>query len=146
MKPGARRSDAAEDGNPVSPTTLDEQKVKESILNMQLSDLNFTTEEIDFSEVDDDLIKFQEDDVVQEALNKGVDLRNYSRQLEGELVQAQDECVDAYIEDVEGLAALHGEIQSCDMILERMQNMYDLVVVFVVVAVVVVVVWLRGVE
>ena len=36
-------------------------------------------------EIDEDLAAFQEDEMVQQALHRGVDLRRYGRELESEL-------------------------------------------------------------
>ena len=41
--------------------------------------------EINFVEIDDDLALFQEDDMVQQALQRGVDLKKYGNELENEL-------------------------------------------------------------
>jgi hypothetical protein len=42
-------------------------------------------EDINFEEIDDDLAAFQEDDMVQQALHRGVDLKKYAKELEKEL-------------------------------------------------------------
>ena len=41
--------------------------------------------EINFAEIDEDLALFQEDDMVQQALQRGVDLKKYGSELESEL-------------------------------------------------------------
>ena len=41
--------------------------------------------EINFAEIDDDLALFQEDDMVQQALHRGVDLKKYGNELERDL-------------------------------------------------------------
>ena len=38
-------------------------------------------EEIDFDEIDDDLERFQEDEMVKSALHRGVDLKKYGQEL-----------------------------------------------------------------
>jgi hypothetical protein len=45
--------------------------------------------------VDDDLQKFQKEEIVREALEKGVDLRNYSWTIEAELRKQEAECIRA---------------------------------------------------
>ncbi len=42
-------------------------------------------DDINFEEIDDDLAAFQEDDMVQQALHRGVDLKKYGNELEREL-------------------------------------------------------------
>jgi hypothetical protein len=38
-------------------------------------------EDVDFDEIDDDLERFQEDEMVKQALHRGVDLRKYGQEL-----------------------------------------------------------------
>jgi hypothetical protein len=45
----------------------------------------FTAESINFAEIDEDLALFQEDDMVQQALHRGVDLKKYGNELERDL-------------------------------------------------------------
>ena len=47
--------------------------------------LNLTSEDIDFEGIDDDLASFQEDEMVKQALQRGVDLRKYADELDKEL-------------------------------------------------------------
>lgn len=54
-------------------------------LDLDLDTLNLTSEEIDFDEIDDDLERFQEDEMVKAALQRGVDLRKYGQELETQL-------------------------------------------------------------
>ena len=54
-------------------------------LDLDLDTLNLTSEDIDFDEIDDDLERFQEDEMVKAALQRGVDLRKYGQELEGQL-------------------------------------------------------------
>jgi hypothetical protein len=54
-------------------------------LDLDLDSLNITSEEIDFDEIDDDLERFQEDDMVKSALQRGVDLRKYAQELAEQL-------------------------------------------------------------
>jgi hypothetical protein len=53
-------------------------------LRLPLEDLD-GTDEIDFNGIDEDLKRFQKDDIVRQALSQGVDLRGYSRDIETEL-------------------------------------------------------------
>ena len=41
--------------------------------------------DIDFEEIEADLERFQEDETVQQALHRGVDLKKYGRELEKDL-------------------------------------------------------------
>ena len=45
------------------------------------------SDNINFEEIDEDLANFQEDEMVQQALHRGVDLDKYGKELEKELRQ-----------------------------------------------------------
>jgi len=77
----------------------------------------------DFDGIDDDLDRFQEDAHVKDALGRGVDLREYSRQLEHDLKQVEEESVDTYVREAHSVVALHEQMNACDVVLERMQLM-----------------------
>ncbi|XP_009078295.1 PREDICTED: vacuolar protein sorting-associated protein 52 homolog, partial [Acanthisitta chloris] len=64
-----------------------------------------------------------EDALVQEALQTGVDLRQYSRQVELELQEVERASIQDYIKESENIAELHNQITACDAILERMEEM-----------------------
>lgn len=51
-------------------------------------------EDINFEEIDDDLASFQEDEMVQQALHRGVDLKKYGNELERELRKVRSLCAD----------------------------------------------------
>ncbi|XP_076625403.1 vacuolar protein sorting 52 [Colletes latitarsis] len=63
------------------------------------------------------------DDVVQEVLKTGTDLRQYSRQIEKELKEVENKSIQDYIKESENIASLHNQIAACDNILEKMELM-----------------------
>ena len=71
----------------------------------------------------EDLERFAEDTFIQAALGQGVDLRGYSRQIEQELREVEVESVRDYVAQSEQVVDLHNQMQSCDAILKRMQEM-----------------------
>ena len=71
----------------------------------------------------EDLERFAEDTFIQAALGQGVDLRGYSRQIEQDLREVEVESVRDYVAQSEQLVDLHNQMQSCDAILKRMQEM-----------------------
>jgi hypothetical protein len=81
------------------------------------------TEEINFDEIGDDLLAFQEDEMVQQALHRGVDLKKYGRDLERELKLVEMESVSQYVENGQQVVDLHRQMQECDSVLSRMQEM-----------------------
>lgn len=77
-----------------------------------------------FTEDSDNQIKNNlEDDVVQEILKTGTDLRQYSKQIEKELKEVENKSIQDYIKESQNIASLHNQISACDTILERMENM-----------------------
>eukprot|EP00611_Tribonema_gayanum_P019451 TRINITY_DN336_c0_g1_i1.p1 TRINITY_DN336_c0_g1~~TRINITY_DN336_c0_g1_i1.p1 ORF type:complete len:749 (+),score=271.71 TRINITY_DN336_c0_g1_i1:64-2247(+) len=80
-------------------------------------------DEIDFNGIDEDLRRFQTDDIVRQALSQGVDLRGYSRDIETELREVEMDSVREYVSQSDKVLELHNEIQGCDAILARMQEM-----------------------
>ncbi|OXU25315.1 hypothetical protein TSAR_013035 [Trichomalopsis sarcophagae] len=64
-----------------------------------------------------------EDDLVQEVLKTGTDLRQYSTQIEKELQEVENKSIQDYIKESENIASLHNQIAACDNILEQMESM-----------------------
>jgi len=78
----------------------------------------------DISAFDIGLLKSPlEDDLVQDALRKGTDLRQYSKQIEKELQDVENASIADYIKEADNIAQLHTQICSVDDILGRMENM-----------------------
>jgi len=80
------------------------------------------TDGVDF-DFDDDMKTFQQDDLVKEALAKGVDLRQYAKEVEGDLREVEKASIQDYIKESNNLASLHSQIRNCDQVLERMERM-----------------------
>lgn len=59
-----------------------------------------------------------EDDVVQEVLRTGTDLRQYSKQVERELKEVENKSIQDYIKESQNIVSLHNQITACDNILE----------------------------
>ena len=55
-----------------------------TLQELELDSLSMT-EDVNFDQIDEDLAAFQEDEMVQQALHRGVDLKKYGRELEKEL-------------------------------------------------------------
>ncbi|EFA03408.1 vacuolar protein sorting-associated protein 52 homolog [Tribolium castaneum] len=64
-----------------------------------------------------------DDVVVQDILNSFTDLRQYSKEIEKELKEAEDKSIQDYIKESANIASLHNQISACDEILERMESM-----------------------
>lgn len=64
-----------------------------------------------------------QDSVVRTALEGGLDLRDYSRQVEEELALAEKASIADYIHQSGNIAQLHNQVSSCDSILARMEGL-----------------------
>lgn len=64
-----------------------------------------------------------QDDVVKDALASGMDLRDYSKQIEKELAHAEQSSIRDYINQSGNIAQLHNQVSSCDGILARMETL-----------------------
>ncbi|XP_018543876.1 vacuolar protein sorting-associated protein 52 homolog isoform X2 [Lates calcarifer] len=93
------------------------------ISNLNLGELDLTTDEFILDEVDIHIQANLEDDLVKEALKTGVDLRQYSKQVEAELQRIEQASIKDYIKESQNIALLHNQITACDSILERMEGM-----------------------
>ncbi|XP_024154158.1 vacuolar protein sorting-associated protein 52 homolog isoform X2 [Oryzias melastigma] len=93
------------------------------IPNLNLGELDLTTDEFILDEVDIHIQANLEDDLVKEALKTGVDLRQYSKQVETELQRIEQASIKDYIKESQNIALLHNQITACDSILERMEGM-----------------------
>ncbi|KAF0695048.1 Aste57867_14106 [Aphanomyces stellatus] len=80
-------------------------------------------EDIDFDDLDDHLEQFQQDDFIKEALAKGVDLRQYAQQIDRELRDVEMESITQYVAKSADIVDLYNQVQACDDILARMQEM-----------------------
>ncbi|CAK6981574.1 vacuolar protein sorting-associated protein 52 homolog [Scomber scombrus] len=118
-------SDVNTAGNPteVAMAYLQDETTDGEIPNLNLGELDLTTDEFILDEVDIHIQANLEDDLVKEALKTGVDLRQYSKQVETELQRIEQASIKDYIKESQNIALLHNQITACDSILERMEGM-----------------------
>ncbi|XP_069372682.1 vacuolar protein sorting-associated protein 52 homolog isoform X3 [Paralichthys olivaceus] len=102
---------------------LQDEKTDGDMANLNLGELDLTTDEYILDEVDIHIQANLEDDLVKEALKTGVDLRQYSKQVEAELQRIEQASIKDYIKESQNIALLHNQITACDSILERMEGM-----------------------
>lgn len=112
-------------GNPTESAMayLQDEKSDADVTNLNLGELDLTTDEFILDEVDVHIQANLEDDLVKEALKTGVDLRQYSKQVEAELQKIEQASIKDYIKESQNIALLHNQITACDSILERMEGM-----------------------
>ncbi|KAJ2740938.1 Vacuolar protein sorting-associated protein 52 [Coemansia sp. BCRC 34301] len=75
------------------------------------------------TEVPEGLPDIQNDELIKSVLTRGADLRQYSRQIEQELNDLEDEQLASYEEHEGSLLELDSEIRSCDAVLENMERL-----------------------
>ena len=80
-------------------------------------------EDIDLEGLEEDMAEFHKDEIVEAALNKGVDLKKYYVDLERNLKVAEADCVSQYVDNSDKVADLHRNIQTCDGTLSRIEEM-----------------------
>ncbi|CAO0801829.1 unnamed protein product [Mucor circinelloides] len=88
-----------------------------------LDDDEFDFNQLTFDEVDDQILAFQEDEIVSQALENEMDLREYAKQIAQEKTSVQRNLENNYIEHVQSFVDLHAEIQTCDEVLGRMEEL-----------------------
>ena len=71
-----------------------------------------------------DSSKLLDDEIVQEVVKTGTDLRQYSKQVEQELKDVENKSIQDYIKESENIVELHHQIQDCDSILEVCITIY----------------------
>ncbi|KAK4512283.1 DNA repair protein rad52 [Mucor velutinosus] len=86
-------------------------------------DDDFDFNQLTFDEVDDQMVAFQEDEIVSQALENEMDLREYAKQIAQEKTSVQRDLENNYIEHVQSFVDLHAEIQTCDEVLGRMEQL-----------------------
>ncbi|KAK2834059.1 hypothetical protein Q7C36_014760 [Tachysurus vachellii] len=101
----------------------DEKSDADVVPPLNLGDLDLSSDEFILDEVDIHIQANLEDELVQEALRTGVDLRQYSKQVETELHHIEQASIKDYIKESQNIASLHNQITACDSILERMEGM-----------------------
>ncbi|XP_065185383.1 vacuolar protein sorting-associated protein 52 homolog [Sycon ciliatum] len=107
-------------------TAEQDEDLDQDMPNLDLGELDITSVEDDILDVSEAAGHIQanlDDERVQEALKKGVDLRQYAKQMEDELQKVENASIGDYIKASESIASLHYQIHSCDGILERMEQM-----------------------
>uniref|UniRef100_A0A4W5J991 Vacuolar protein sorting-associated protein 52 homolog n=1 Tax=Hucho hucho TaxID=62062 RepID=A0A4W5J991_9TELE len=88
---------------------------------LNLGDLDLTTDEfiLDEATFHQRMVSFH----LNLCFFQGVDLRQYSKQVEDELQRIEQASIKDYIKESQNIASLHNQITACDSILERMEGM-----------------------
>ncbi|XP_076824718.1 vacuolar protein sorting-associated protein 52 homolog isoform X1 [Clavelina lepadiformis] len=82
-----------------------------------------TSDDYVLDNADEHIQENLEDELVKEALESGVDLRQYAKQIAKELQKVECDSVKDYVAESKHIACLHTQIGECDNILEHMESM-----------------------
>ncbi|KAJ1677770.1 hypothetical protein EV182_005472 [Spiromyces aspiralis] len=88
-----------------------------------LDDVIDATDELDFNEADDLDQLAKMDESIKGILERGTDINKYSKQVERELQRVSAQQLGAYEDQAEALTTLHSEIEDCDSVLARMEDL-----------------------
>ena len=94
-------------------------------LDLKFENLDLTCEDLILEDLEDNIQENLKDGLISETLDSGVDLGNYSREVESNLVELESGAIKDYISQAGNICKLHKEIKTCDNILMRMEDMLD---------------------
>lgn len=94
---------------------------------LDFGELDITTQDVDFDEMENDIAKFASEPSVRAVLEVGVDLQNYTAEIRKELEDVEGASIEDYLRQIPRVEKLHDEIITCDQVLESME---DLLVTF----------------
>ncbi|XP_056012755.1 vacuolar protein sorting-associated protein 52 homolog isoform X3 [Ostrea edulis] len=93
-------------------------------INLNLGELDLTSEDFWLDEVDEHIQKNLEDEVVQDALKKGTDLRTYAKEVERELLDVENasiqDCILLRMEEM--LNGFQGDLSSISSEIQTLQE------------------------
>ena len=81
------------------------------------------TIDVILGELDDDLESYQNEELVKQALAKGLDLRQCSRRLDDDLRKIEKASIQDYAKESDNLSTLQSHINVCDGILSSLESM-----------------------
>eukprot|EP00750_Incisomonas_marina_P026401 INCI5903.4.p1 GENE.INCI5903.4~~INCI5903.4.p1 ORF type:complete len:876 (-),score=160.85 INCI5903.4:45-2672(-) len=79
---------------------------------------------LNIGEVGEDLQRFQQHEIIQEALSHEVDLRAYSQKIESELRVEEGESLPMYVAGAPGFSELDAAIEKCSRTLRTMEDVF----------------------
>ncbi|KAJ3025912.1 UNVERIFIED_CONTAM: hypothetical protein HDU68_006497 [Siphonaria sp. JEL0065] len=80
---------------------------------------------ITFVDVDSSISQFAEDDLVSDALKKGIDLREYDKNITKDLKNIQDQHINDYVARLPQFASLELQVKECDAMLGHMVDLLE---------------------
>ncbi|EGD74267.1 hypothetical protein PTSG_06276 [Salpingoeca rosetta] len=92
-------------------------------VDLDFSDLDITSVDFDFDDMEEHMGQNMENEVVKQALEQGIDLRVYARQVEKDLELLERESIQDYMKEAKRMAQLHQQVRVCDGILQNMERM-----------------------
>ena len=80
---------------------------------------------LDLSNTNEDLVRFEAHPIINQALSEGVDLRDYSKDIDRTLSSHQSASVKEYSDTVPRVVALARQIDKCDEVLQGMEEVLN---------------------
>ncbi|EAY07627.1 hypothetical protein TVAG_429910 [Trichomonas vaginalis G3] len=89
-----------------------------------MSDESFSDviDDINFDEMENDILNFANEPSVKSYLELGVDLKNYKNQISTELSAAQQASIQDYLKQIPYVTALSNDLNKCDETLQSMED------------------------
>eukprot|EP01135_Chromosphaera_perkinsii_P012212 Nk52_evm31s2612 gene=Nk52_evmTU31s2612 len=109
----------------LSSLTDGESETDDETAAAMMENLDITTEDLNLDDFEDDIEANLQDEVVKQALEKGLDLRHYAKQIDGELQNVEQASVETYLTQADNIADLYKQIRSCDDILQEMEKLLN---------------------
>ena len=78
--------------------------------DLKLGELDITTSTLSLAGIENQIEQFADHDVLKAILDQGCDAKEYGRQYEGKLRQAELESIQDYITESDNLAVLHEQV------------------------------------
>ena len=86
------------------------QQQPETEGDLKLGELDITTSTLSLAGIENQIEQFADHDVLKAILDQGCDAKEYGRQYEGKLRQAELESIQDYITESDNLAVLHEQV------------------------------------
>ena len=86
------------------------QQQPETEGDLRLGELDITTSTLSLAGIENQIEQFADHDVLKAILDQGCDAKEYGRQYEGKLRQAELESIQDYITESDNLAVLHEQV------------------------------------
>ncbi|KAJ6254710.1 vacuolar protein sorting-associated protein [Anaeramoeba flamelloides] len=89
------------------------------------SQLDITTQNFDFDNLDESIEEFISKDEFKKSLEEGIDLRAYAKQIDQELWDLSFSNIEDYLSSTDLFVSFHEELNTCDKVIGSLESMLD---------------------